>query len=99
MGVQLLDGIGAGIYGAIFPLVVADVTRGSGRFNITQGAIATAAGIGGALSTAFAGIVVVAAGYSAAFYFLAAIAGGALVLFFLMMPETLSAEKANRFPT
>jgi MFS family permease len=75
VGVQLLDGIGAGIYGAIFPLVVADLTRGTGHFNVSQGAIATAAGIGGALSTAFAGAIVVAAGYSAAFYFLAAIAG------------------------
>jgi MFS family permease len=96
VGVQLLDGIGAGIYGAIFPLVVADLTRGTGHFNVSQGAIATAAGIGGGLSTAFAGAIVVAAGYSAAFYFLAAIAGGALVLFYIFMPETVSSEPAGR---
>ncbi len=45
VGVQLLDGIGAGIFGALFPLVVADLTRGTGRFNISQGAVGTMQGI------------------------------------------------------
>jgi MFS family permease len=88
VGVQLLDGVGAGIFGALFPLVVADLTRGTGHFNVSQGAIATAAGLGGALSAAAAGFIVVAAGYSAAFLFLAAIAAVALALFVTMMPET-----------
>jgi MFS family permease len=89
VSVQLLDGIGAGIFGALFPLVVADLTRGTGHFNVSQGAIATAAGLGGALSTAFAGFIVVKAGYSAAFLFLAAVAGAGLLGFVAMMPETL----------
>ncbi len=89
VGVQLLDGVGAGIFGALFPLVVADVTRGTGHFNVSQGAIATAAGLGGALSTAVAGFIVVTAGYSAAFLFLAAVAGAGLIGFATMMPETL----------
>jgi MFS family permease len=88
VGVQLLDGVGAGIFGALFPLIVADLTRGTGHFNVSQGAIATAAGLGGALSAAAAGFIVVAAGYSAAFLFLAAIAAVALGLFVAMMPET-----------
>ena len=94
VGVQLLDGIGAGIFGALFPLVVADLTKGTGHFNVSQGAIATAAGMGGAFSTAAAGMIVIAAGYSAAFYFLAAVAGSALVLFYIWMPETLSDRAA-----
>lgn len=88
VGVQLLDGVGAGIFGALFPLVVADLTRGTGHFNVSQGAIATAAGLGGALSAAAAGFIVVAAGYSAAFLFLAATAAVGLALFVAMMPET-----------
>ena len=44
VSVQLLDGVGAGIFGALFPLVVADLTRGTGHFNVSQGAIATAMG-------------------------------------------------------
>lgn len=95
VGVQLLDGIGAGIYGAMFPLVVADLTKGTGHFNISQGAIATAAGLGAALSTGVAGAIISAAGYSAAFYFLAAVAGSALVLFLIWMPETLQRETVS----
>ena len=45
---QLLDGIGAGIFGVVSVLVVADLTRGTGRFNLTQGALATATGVGAA---------------------------------------------------
>ena len=48
VGVQLLDGVGAGIYGAIFPVIVADLMRGTGRFDVAQGAIITAQGIGAA---------------------------------------------------
>src|SRR5205814_2441347 len=33
VGVQLLDGVGAGIFGAIFPVIVADLMRNTGRFN------------------------------------------------------------------
>lgn len=91
VGVQMLDGVGAGIFGALFPLVVADLTRGTGHFNVSQGAIATAAGLGGALSTAAAGLIVVYAGYSAAFLVLAGIAGLGLVIFLTMMPETRAA--------
>lgn len=41
LAVQALDGVGAGIFGALFLIVVADLTRGSGRFNVAQGAVAT----------------------------------------------------------
>jgi MFS family permease len=90
VGVQLLDGVGAGLYGALFPLIVADLMEGTGRFNVAQGAITTAQGMGAALSTTLAGFVVVRAGYSAAFLVLAAIAGAGLLLFWLAMPETLT---------
>ena len=88
VGVQLLDGVGAGIYGAIFPVIVADLMRGTGRFNVAQGAIITAQGIGAALSTTLAGFVVVHAGYSAAFLTLAGVAVIGLALYFFVMPET-----------
>jgi MFS family permease len=88
VSVQLLDGVGAGIFGALFPLVVADLTHGTGHFNVSQGAIATATGVGAALSTGVAGFIVVKAGYDAAFLSLAAIAAIGLGLFAVMMPET-----------
>ena len=34
IGVQLLDGIGAGVFGALSPLVIADIMRGTGRYNL-----------------------------------------------------------------
>lgn len=88
VGVQLLDGIGAGIYGALFPIVVADLTRGGGRFNAAQGAVATAQGVGASLSATLAGVIIVSAGYSAAFLSLAAIAGLGFGLYLALMPET-----------
>src|SRR6202041_1267356 len=74
VSVQLLDGVGAGIFGALFPLVVADRTRGTGHFNVSQGAIFSGTGIGAALSTGAAGFAVAKAGYNAAFLPLAGIA-------------------------
>jgi MFS family permease len=88
VGVQLLDGIGAGIFGAIFPVIVADLMRDTGRFNVAQGAIITAQSIGAALSTTLAGLVVVKAGYSAAFLTLGAVAGVGFAICWALLPET-----------
>jgi MFS family permease len=88
VGVQLLDGIGAGIFGAIYPVIVADLMRNTGRFNAAQGVIITALGVGAALSTALAGFVVVKAGYSAAFLTLGAIAAIGFIVFLLAFPGT-----------
>ena len=94
VAVQSLDGVGAGLFGALFPLVVADLTRGTGRFNVSQGAITTAQGIGASLSTTLAGVIVVKAGYSAAFLALAAVAAVAFCLYLFAMPETGRREAA-----
>ena len=88
VAVQLLDGVGAGIFGALTPLVLADLMRGTGRYNVSQGAVATAQGIGASLSNTVAGLIVVSAGYSTAFLTLASVALVALLIFFLAMPET-----------
>ena len=88
IGVQLLDGVGAGIYGAITPLVIADAMRGTGRFNLAQGAVATMQGIGASLSGLFAGVVVDGFGYSAGFLSLGGAACLALGVLAVWMPET-----------
>lgn len=88
VGVQLLDGIGAGIFGVLWVTVVADLTVGSGSYNFALGAIATAQGIGAALSHFAAGYVVDGWGYQAGFVVLAVIAGFALALLVWAMPET-----------
>ncbi|MDR3635545.1 MAG: MFS transporter [Isosphaeraceae bacterium] len=93
VAVQLLDGIGAGIFGVVSVLVVADLTKGTGRFNLTQGALATATGIGAGLSNVLAGFVVKAAGFNAGLVTLAAIAAAAALFFGLAMPETMRADE------
>ena len=98
VGVQTLDGIGAGIYGALFPVVVADLTRGTGRFNVSQGAVATAQSLGAALSATLAGLIIVSAGYSVAFFALAAIAAAGFALYLFAMPETRDSGSAAALP-
>jgi MFS family permease len=88
IGVQLLDGVGAGIFGAITPLVIADLMRGTGRYNLAQGAVATAQGIGASLSGLAAGVTVDRLGYGAAFTGAAVVAAIALAALALAMPET-----------
>ncbi len=90
VGVQALDGVGAGIFGALFPVVIADLTKGSGRFNVSQGAVASVQGLGAALSATLAGSIIVWAGYTTSFLTLAAIAGAGLGLYLVAMPETKS---------
>jgi len=94
VGVQVLDGVGAGIFGALTPLVIADIMRGTGRYNLAQGAIATVQGIGASLSGLAAGVIVDQFGYSAAFLAAGAAAAVALAVFALQMPETAEPETA-----
>jgi MFS family permease len=99
VAVQMLDGIGAGIFGALFPVIVKDLTQGSGRFNVSLGALSTVFGLGAALSSSLAGFVVQLAGYNAAFLTLAGVAAMALLLVLLAMPETLAKPSFARHTT
>jgi MFS family permease len=91
VGVQLLDGIGAGVFGVLLPLMVADLTRGSGHFGATLGVMAVAQGLGAALGNAVAGQVAARGGYDAAFLMLAGVAAAGAVFFALAMRETRGA--------
>jgi len=95
IGVQLLDGVGAGIFGALTPLVVSDIMRGTGRYNLALGAIGTTVGIGASLSGLGAGVVVDHFGYSATFLTLGAAALVAAIVFAIWMPETAEQETAS----
>jgi MFS family permease len=95
IGVQVLDGVGAGIFGALTPLVIADIMRGTGRYNLAQGAVATLQGIGASCSGLAAGVIVDGFGYSAAFLAAGAAALVALAVFALGMPETAEPETVS----
>src|SRR5207237_2063820 len=88
IGVQLLDGVGAGIFGVLAPLIVADLMRGTGRYNLAMGAVATLQGIGASLSGLAAGLIVDHFGYDAAFATSAGMASLALAVLGLGVPET-----------
>jgi MFS family permease len=88
LSIQLLDGIGAGIFGALFFVVVADLTKGTGRYNLALGAASAAWGLGAALSNSVAGLIAERAGFNAAFLFLAVAAALAFLLFWVAVPET-----------
>ena len=88
VAIQVLDGVGAGIFGVVSVLVIADLTRGTGRFNLTLGAISTAVGIGASLSQVIAGSIVHRFSFNAGFLFLAAIGGIAVLILYRFMPET-----------
>lgn len=98
VAIQVLDGIGAGIFGVVSILVVADLTRGTGRFNLTQGMIATATALGAALSNVISGYIVRAGGFDAGFLTLAGIAVAGLALYALGTSETRSAPAAEPAP-
>src|SRR5882757_9798670 len=86
--VQVFDGITAAVLSVMVPLIVADVAFGSGHFNLAQGVVGTATGIGASLSTVLAGYVSDRFGSGMAFTGLACIAGLGLVMIWLFMPET-----------
>jgi MFS family permease len=88
VAVQIFDGITAAIFAVMVPLIVADVAFGSGHFNLAQGIVGTATGIGASLSTILAGYVSDKFGSSVAFMGLASIAALGLVMIILLMPET-----------
>jgi MFS family permease len=86
--VQIFDGITAAVFSVMVPLIVADVACGSGHFNLAQGIVGTATGIGASLSTVVAGYASDKFGSSAAFTGLACVAAFGLAMVWLVMPET-----------
>lgn len=90
IAIQILDGIGAGIFGVIALLMVADLTKGTGRFNLAQGMMSTAIGLGAAASQFLTGLIVDATDFNTGFLFLAGIAVCSFIVFFLTVPETSS---------
>jgi MFS family permease len=88
VAVQAFDGITAAVFSVMVPLVVADIAYGSGHFNLAQGIVGTATGIGASLSTVLAGYVSDKFGSGVAFMGLAAVAATGLTMIWLVMPET-----------
>jgi MFS family permease len=86
--VQLLDGISGAVVGVLTPLVIADMTSGTGRFNLAQGIVGTVSGIGASLGTTLFGLVAVSFGRTGVFLSIAAVGLLAALTLWFLMPET-----------
>jgi len=70
---QIFDGIGAGVYDTMLPIIVKNFTKGSGRFGFTYGFIITCWRIGHGLSLLLGEAIVHSFGYATAFWVLGSI--------------------------
>ena len=95
VAVQLLDGISGAVVGVLTALVIADITNGTGRFNLAQGIVGTASGIGASLSPALFHLIAASFGRTAVFLTIAAVALLAVAILWLLMPETRPATKQS----
>jgi len=85
---QCLGGISAAAVTVLTVLMVADLTTGTGRFNLIQGFIGTVIAIAAAISTGASGFVFENAGHLWGFLTLAAVAVAATVLLWTTLTET-----------
>jgi MFS family permease len=92
MVVQLLDGITGAIVTVLTILVIADLTSGTGRFNLAQGAVGALIGISAAISTSAWGVVAQHFSDAVTFPAMAAVTAAGMVLLWAFLPETKPAE-------
>jgi MFS family permease len=88
--VQVLDGVSGATLGVLTTLVIADITKGTGRFNLAQGIVGTLSGLGASLSTSMSGLVVERFGDVAGFLSVTIVGLMAVAILLVFMPETNS---------
>jgi MFS family permease len=93
---QVLDGVSGTMLGVLTALVIADLTMGTGRFNLAQGFVGTMSGVGASLSTTLSSLVAARLGPAAGFLGIAAVAFAAALLMWLLMPETDPSKRYDR---
>jgi hypothetical protein len=64
---QLLDGVSGTVFGMLTGLVVADLTKGTGWFNLAQDFVGTESGIGASFSTTLSSWITGSLGRAAGF--------------------------------
>eukprot|EP00299_Pterocystis_sp_00344_P017810 c8923_g1_i1.p1 GENE.c8923_g1_i1~~c8923_g1_i1.p1 ORF type:complete len:316 (+),score=49.49 c8923_g1_i1:732-1679(+) len=98
LALQILDGIGGGVYRVMHQVIIRDLSRGSGRFNVALGVVMTCDMASGALSNLIGQVLAQNLGYSAAFTFLAVVGFVALFVFgcFFKEPRPSENEQETR---
>lgn len=87
LSTQVLDGVGGGLFGLIHPYLVADITFGSGRFNVVMGLTASFFGMGATISNFLGQMVVQHFGHVASLTMSLSLSF-IPILVFSFMPET-----------
>ena len=85
---QLMDGFTGATLGVLTTLIIADLTNGTGRFNLAQGLAGAFSGVGASLSTLITGIVTQRFGYTAGLLGVTAVGFMAVAIVLVFMPET-----------
>jgi MFS family permease len=88
VGVQILDGVSGAVLDVLQALVIADLTNGTGRFNLAQGLVGVASGIGASMSTTLFGLIAEMLGRAGSFLVMALIGCVAVAIVWALMPET-----------
>lgn len=97
LATQVLDGLGGGLFGLVHPYLVADITFGTGRFNVLMGVTASAFGLGATLSNYVGQMVVQEFDHVTslmASMFLSIVP----IVIFSFMPETLGKRATKNHP-
>jgi len=94
--IQALDGLSGATLGVLTALVIADLARGTGRFNLAQGLVGTLSGVGASLSTSISGLVIERFGHMAGFWGVTGVGLIAVAILWAFMPETKSSALQQR---
>lgn len=88
IGAQAIGGVSAAVFGVMFPLLAADITRGTSHFNLCMGALGLAMFLGAGLSTTLGGWFADQFGMQVAFVVLSFVGLLGTLVLWLAMPET-----------
>jgi len=95
LSTQILDGVGAGVFGTMYILVTSDIAAGTGRFSLTLGVTSAAMSIGGTVSGYLGQALAQDLGYQTAFIMLCVLSLVPALSYAILMPETLVIEDGN----
>jgi hypothetical protein len=87
--------VSGAVIGVMTTIVVADLTAGTGRFNLAQGAVGASIGIAASLSTLATGFLFEDVGPVGGFFVIAVVAGAATALIWVFVSETKPADDAE----
>ena len=95
LSTQILDGVGAGVFGTMYILVTSDIAAGTGRFSLTLGITSAAMSIGGTVSGYLGQALAQDLGYQTAFMMLCILSLVPALTYTVLMPETLVVDDGN----